>query len=159
MTERIVVSPAAGVFDAGRATRAEGTRSQAGDRCSARVGEHEVRSPFGGSCMRACSRVDGERVTVQPADRLAADGMSTPCRPRDACAAACITGWGTALPDKVVTNADLEATLDTSDEWIVERTGIRERRVGGTDRRPRRSRRAGPRIETAGHRPDATSTS
>jgi 3-oxoacyl-[acyl-carrier-protein] synthase-3 len=43
-----------------------------------------------------------------------------------------ITGWGAALPDKVVTNADLEATLDTSDTWIVERTGIRERRIGGT---------------------------
>jgi 3-oxoacyl-[acyl-carrier-protein] synthase-3 len=43
-----------------------------------------------------------------------------------------ITGWGTALPDKVVTNADLEGSLDTSDAWIVERTGIRERRVGGT---------------------------
>ena len=37
-----------------------------------------------------------------------------------------------ALPDKVVTNADLEATLDTSDQWIVERSGIRERRIGGT---------------------------
>lgn len=43
-----------------------------------------------------------------------------------------ITGWGTALPEKVVTNADLEATLDTTDAWIVERTGIRERRIGGT---------------------------
>lgn len=43
-----------------------------------------------------------------------------------------IMGWGTALPDKVVTNADLENTLDTSDAWIIERTGIRERRVGGT---------------------------
>jgi 3-oxoacyl-[acyl-carrier-protein] synthase III len=43
-----------------------------------------------------------------------------------------ITGWGTALPDKVVTNADLEGSLDTTDAWITERTGIRERRVGGT---------------------------
>ena len=43
-----------------------------------------------------------------------------------------ITGWGAAMPDKVVTNVDLEGTLDTSDEWIIERTGIRERRVGGT---------------------------
>jgi 3-oxoacyl-[acyl-carrier-protein] synthase III len=43
-----------------------------------------------------------------------------------------ITGWGSALPDKVVTNADLEAGLDTSDAWITERTGIRERRIGGT---------------------------
>ncbi len=41
-----------------------------------------------------------------------------------------ILGWGTALPDKVVTNSDLEKTLDTSDEWIVERSGIRERRIG-----------------------------
>ena len=45
---------------------------------------------------------------------------------------AVITGWGTALPDTVVTNADLEKHLDTSDEWIVTRSGIRERRVGGT---------------------------
>jgi 3-oxoacyl-[acyl-carrier-protein] synthase-3 len=43
-----------------------------------------------------------------------------------------LTGWGAALPEKVVTNADLEATLDTTDAWIVERTGIRERRIGGT---------------------------
>ncbi len=43
-----------------------------------------------------------------------------------------ITGWGMDLPDKVVTNADYEARLDTSDEWIVERTGIKERRHGGT---------------------------
>lgn len=45
---------------------------------------------------------------------------------------AVIRGWGTALPDKIVTNADLEAYLDTSDEWITERTGIRERHIGGT---------------------------
>lgn len=47
-------------------------------------------------------------------------------------AGAVIVGWGAALPDRIVTNADLEATLDTSDEWITERTGIKERRVGGT---------------------------
>jgi 3-oxoacyl-[acyl-carrier-protein] synthase-3 len=41
-----------------------------------------------------------------------------------------ILGWGTALPDKIVTNSDLEKTLDTSDAWIVERSGIRERRIG-----------------------------
>jgi 3-oxoacyl-[acyl-carrier-protein] synthase III len=43
-----------------------------------------------------------------------------------------IVGWGTALPDEVLTNADLEARLDTTDEWITERTGIKERRYGGT---------------------------
>ena len=41
-----------------------------------------------------------------------------------------ITGWGTYLPDKVITNEDLAAVMDTSDEWIKERTGISERRVG-----------------------------
>jgi 3-oxoacyl-[acyl-carrier-protein] synthase-3 len=46
-------------------------------------------------------------------------------------AAAGIVGWGTAVPEGRVTNADLEARLDTSNEWIVERTGIRERRVAG----------------------------
>lgn len=44
---------------------------------------------------------------------------------------AAITGWGMAVPDQVVTNADLEKRIDTSDEWIRTRTGIRERRVVG----------------------------
>jgi 3-oxoacyl-[acyl-carrier-protein] synthase-3 len=39
-----------------------------------------------------------------------------------------ILGSGAALPERVITNADLEARLDTSDQWIVRRTGIRERR-------------------------------
>lgn len=46
---------------------------------------------------------------------------------------AVLTGWGTALPERVVTNADLEARLETSDEWIVERSGIRERRFASPD--------------------------
>jgi 3-oxoacyl-[acyl-carrier-protein] synthase-3 len=45
---------------------------------------------------------------------------------------AVISGWGTALPEKIVTNDELAATMDTSDEWIRARTGIRERRVGGS---------------------------
>ena len=43
-----------------------------------------------------------------------------------------ITGWGTALPEKVITNDDLAKTMDTSDEWIRERTGIHRRHVGGS---------------------------
>ena len=43
-----------------------------------------------------------------------------------------ITGWGTALPTKVLTNHDLEEMFDTSHDWIVERTGIHQRHVGGT---------------------------
>jgi 3-oxoacyl-[acyl-carrier-protein] synthase III len=42
---------------------------------------------------------------------------------------AAIAGWGTALPELVLTNAELEQRVDTSDQWIVERTGIRERRI------------------------------
>lgn len=43
-----------------------------------------------------------------------------------------ISGWGAALGEKVVTNHDLAQTLDTSDEWIVTRTGISQRNIGGT---------------------------
>ena len=42
---------------------------------------------------------------------------------------AAITGLGVAVPERVVTNAWYAERLDTSDEWIVERTGIRERRI------------------------------
>ncbi len=45
-----------------------------------------------------------------------------------------ITGVGIAVPDTVVTNHDLAKTMDTTDEWIVERTGIKSRRWG--DRGP-----------------------
>ncbi|MEX1169813.1 MAG: beta-ketoacyl-ACP synthase III, partial [Chloroflexota bacterium] len=40
-----------------------------------------------------------------------------------------VTGWGRYAPEQVLTNRDLERIVDTSDEWIVSRTGIRERRV------------------------------
>ena len=40
-----------------------------------------------------------------------------------------ITGTGSAVPEKVLTNFDLERMVDTTDEWIVTRTGIRERRI------------------------------
>ena len=45
---------------------------------------------------------------------------------------AVITGWGSALPPRVLTNDELSQTLDTSDEWIRERSGIHERHIGGT---------------------------
>ena len=46
---------------------------------------------------------------------------------------AAITGWGHCLPDRIVTNKDLESRLDTTDEWIKTRTGISERRIAGPD--------------------------
>ncbi|HEY4688029.1 MAG TPA: beta-ketoacyl-ACP synthase III [Anaerolineae bacterium] len=42
-----------------------------------------------------------------------------------------IVGWGKYVPSKVLTNADLAQIVDTSDEWIVTRTGIHERRIAG----------------------------
>lgn len=42
---------------------------------------------------------------------------------------AAITGWSSVVPDKVLTNADLEKIVDTSDEWITSRTGIKERHI------------------------------
>jgi 3-oxoacyl-[acyl-carrier-protein] synthase-3 len=42
---------------------------------------------------------------------------------------AAITGWGTALPERVVTNAELNTLFETSDDWIFDRSGIRARRT------------------------------
>jgi 3-oxoacyl-[acyl-carrier-protein] synthase III len=44
-----------------------------------------------------------------------------------------IIGTGRYLPERVMTNAELEKMVDTNDEWIVERTGIRERRIADPD--------------------------
>jgi len=44
-----------------------------------------------------------------------------------------ITGLGTHVPERILTNQELAQIVDTSDEWIVERTGIRERRIAAQD--------------------------
>lgn len=44
-----------------------------------------------------------------------------------------IVGTGSYLPEKVLTNSELEGMVDTDDEWIVSRTGIRERRIAADD--------------------------
>jgi 3-oxoacyl-[acyl-carrier-protein] synthase III len=44
---------------------------------------------------------------------------------------AAVAGWGVCVPEARLTNADFEGLVDTTDEWIVERTGIRERRIAG----------------------------
>jgi len=67
-----------------------------------------------------------------------------------------ITGLGTAVPPRVVTNHDLEALMETSDAWIVERTGIRERHfvepgVGSSHLGTEAARRA---LADAGRAPD-----
>ena len=42
-----------------------------------------------------------------------------------------ILGTGSCLPERVMTNVELESIVDTSDEWITTRTGIENRRIGG----------------------------
>ena len=44
-----------------------------------------------------------------------------------------ITGVGSYVPERVLTNADLEKIVETSDEWIITRTGIKERRIAADD--------------------------
>ncbi len=77
---------------------------------------------------------------------------------------AIIAGTGSCLPEKRLTNDDLSKMVDTNDEWIVQRTGIRERRIAGdgettatlgTAAAPQRDR--GRRARAEGHRPDRLS--
>src|SRR5579862_9676758 len=49
---------------------------------------------------------------------------------------AVVQGIGHSVPDKVLSNADLEKMVDTNDEWIVQRTGIRERRMCSPEQTP-----------------------
>ena len=84
--------------------------------------------------MRLLAAPDAEPADAEPADPEtssaapagAADLAGTPGRE-----GVQIAGWGTAVPSRRVTNHDLARYLDTSDEWIVERSGIRERRWAG----------------------------
>ncbi|HYF95622.1 MAG TPA: beta-ketoacyl-ACP synthase III [Symbiobacteriaceae bacterium] len=67
-----------------------------------------------------------------------------------------ITGVGMAVPERILTNADLEKMVDTNDEWIVSRTGIRERRISepgeaSSDYAVKAARKA---MEMAGVTPD-----
>ncbi len=55
-----------------------------------------------------------------------------------------VVGTGSCLPERVVTNADLAERVDTSDEWIVQRTGIRQRHIASAGRPPRCSGPAPP---------------
>ncbi|HSN75390.1 MAG TPA: beta-ketoacyl-ACP synthase III [Anaerolineae bacterium] len=64
-------------------------------------------------------------VTLTPPDANGAGSSQAGARPRYAQ----IVGWGMAVPERVVTNEDLARMVETSDEWIRSRTGIRERRM------------------------------
>jgi 3-oxoacyl-[acyl-carrier-protein] synthase-3 len=62
-------------------------------------------------------------------DASATDPRGLPVPPAPGPIGVRIIGTGSALPSRRLTNADLEGMMDTSDEWIVQRTGIRERRI------------------------------
>ncbi len=77
-------------------------------------------------------------------------------RPPDALRGATITGTGMYVPERVLTNQDFERMVDTSNQWILERTGIRERRIAAPDQASSdlaviAARRA---LESAGLTPD-----
>jgi 3-oxoacyl-[acyl-carrier-protein] synthase-3 len=44
-----------------------------------------------------------------------------------------ITGWGMAVPERILTNHEIAQTVETTEEWIISRTGIHERRIAGKD--------------------------
>ena len=64
------------------------------------------------------------RQTYDPLCRLRPKAAFPSMHPR-----VTLEGFGRCVPDKVLTNAELEAMVDTSDEWIVKRVGIKERRI------------------------------
>jgi 3-oxoacyl-[acyl-carrier-protein] synthase-3 len=70
---------------------------------------------------------------------------------------AAISGWGTAVPDQRLTNADLEQLVETTDQWIVERTGISERRIAaaGESTASLATEAGAAAIKNAGLTPDA----
>jgi malonyl CoA-acyl carrier protein transacylase len=126
-TERLVVSPSAGIF-APVPDLADGARIHVGT-VVGHVGSDEVRS----AVRRGAAGVHRRQWRAghgSPADHLAEDALM-PAVPSGVNGAQ-LTGWGAALPDRVVSNEELSRTLDTSDAWIRERTGIHERRVGGS---------------------------
>jgi 3-oxoacyl-[acyl-carrier-protein] synthase-3 len=68
----------------------------------------------------------------------------------------CIAGTGSYLPERILTNNELAAMVDTSDEWIVTRTGIKERRIAADDEFTSHmaAKAAGKALEQAGMKPE-----
>src|SRR5215203_5507740 len=68
------------------------------------------------------------RCWSRPRPSSAREGCPKVSRPRSV-----VRGCGAYLPQRVVTNEELARMVDTSDEWIIQRTGIRERHIAGDD--------------------------
>ena len=85
---------------------------------------NEIKSDLAGRVVRVVAE-SGQLVKARQPLIEVEPAVTADTRPRSAR----LTGWGRYAPAGVLTNADLERMVDTSDEWIVSRTGIRERRV------------------------------
>ena len=154
--ERMIVAPSVGVFrplgdvDAGDLVDAGQTdrrASKAPARLDARL--QPVPRP-----ARRHARPPRRAPPRGPARRLAA-GRAEACGPA-------IAGWGTARPRRAAHQRRPRARVDTTDEWIVERTGIRERRIARPDETtasPRDRGRRAPRSSTPGSRPTRSTSS
>jgi 3-oxoacyl-[acyl-carrier-protein] synthase III len=76
------------------------------------------------------TRKAGKPVAPAPTKEIVAEEE---LKPHVELPSAVIAGTGSYLPEKVMTNADLEKMVETSDDWITERTGIKERRIAAPD--------------------------
>ena len=135
--ERMIIAPSVGVFrpldDVDEGDHVDEGQTVGAPRRSRHVdaGVQPVPRP-----ARGHARPPRRAPPRGPAGRLAASRLSM---------RAAIAGWGTALPEQRLTNAELEQRVDTTDQWIVERTGIRERRIAGRRRDHRQPRHRGGR--------------
>src|SRR5205807_2399951 len=95
-------------------------------------------------CKRGQSRAASEGHAWMPPGATDREGSQSACgsqrsraiTPFEGAAMlryAAITGWGHCVPERVLTNRELEARIETTDEWIWTRTGIRERRIASAN--------------------------
>ena len=111
-----------------RDRRRPGRRAHRGDEA---VQRDQVRYRGHGDPHPRRGRHPGEAPAAAARDRPRADTDGD--RPRHTMTNALITGWGMYAPSRVMTNDELSKMVETSDEWIVTRTGIRERRIAADD--------------------------
>ncbi len=125
--ERVIVAPAPGTFrpvEPGDIAPEVAGRAGAGHRLRGGQG------PLHAGPLAVRRQAHGPaRPRRRAGARGPARGLAT-LRPLTGLKVA-IAGVGMAVPERRVTNFDLSQTVDTSDEWITERTGIKERRVAG----------------------------
>ena len=106
-------------------------------RVTAETVQQQVNQIIAREIARANERLAARNARRRSCHRMSASPAAKPKNPRarhDFQGRACsITGVGSYVPAKILTNSDLGKMVDTSDEWITTRTGIKERRVAARD--------------------------